>query len=69
MTKQDKPELRLEDWKAIVDAAIEDAKTGDAAARTWLTAVAARDVFLRKLAGLPTGATLEEILADFGKAV
>ena len=48
---------RLDDWRAIIAVAIEQAKAGDSAARDWLGRYVLKDERLRELAGLPSGSS------------
>ena len=57
---------RLDDWRAIIATAIEQAKAGDSAARDWLGRYVLKDERLRELAGLPSGSSksIDEMLRE-----
>jgi len=57
---------KQEDWQAIIDKAIAQAKAGDDKARNWLGRYVLPDPDLRRLAGIPTP-TMDELLADLAE--
>lgn len=59
-------EDRLQDWQAIIDKAIAQAKAGDGKARDWLGRYVLGNRQLRVMAGLPEprGKTVNELLED-----
>lgn len=58
---------RKEDWQAMIDKAIAQAKAGDKEARNWLGRYVLPDRDLRRLAGIPT-LTVDDLLADIAES-
>lgn len=58
---------KQEDWQAIIDKAIAQAKAGDDKARNWLGRYVLPDRDLRRLAGIPT-LTVDDLLAEIAES-
>lgn len=59
---------KQEDWQAIIDKAMAQARAGDKGARDWLGRYVLPDPDLRRLAGIPK-ATLAEVLAEVDESL